>query len=106
MIDNVAFYGGEVIHALQYLHHHNIIYRDLKPENILISVKDKGHLKLVDFGFAKQVKNSNQKTMTNCGTPAYIAPEILRGNHSHGFEVDIWSFGVLLFEMASGQTPF
>ena len=61
----------------------------------------KGHVKLVDFGFAKLLRTANKKTETNCGTPAYIAPEILK-NIPYGCEVDIWSFGVLLVEIVSG----
>lgn len=79
------------------------MYRDLKPENIVLSKGNRGHLKLVDFGFAKALKTL--KTATNCGTPAYVAPEVLIGN-GHSYEVDIWSLGVLLMEIVSGQTPF
>jgi serine/threonine protein kinase len=98
----MPYYAAEVLLSLQYLHSHNIIYRDLKPENIVISMTERGHLKLVDFGFAKRLKSIGQKTMTNCGTPAYIAPEILRGHNGHGYEVDIWSLGVLMVEIVSG----
>ena len=100
------YYAAEVIYALGYLHQNNIIYRDLKPENIVLSMQERGHIKLVDFGFAKRVKNLQQRTYTNCGTPAYIAPEILRGHNGHGYEADIWSLGVLMFEISSGTTPF
>ena len=62
---------------------------------------DRGHIKLVDFGFAKRLKTHNQRTLTNCGTPVYIAPEVLRGT-GHGYEVDIWSLGVLIVEIVSG----
>ena len=65
-------------------------------------MQDRGHIKFVDFGFAKQLKG---RTQTNCGTPVYLAPEILRGA-GHSFEVDIWSLGVLIVEIVSGQTPF
>ena len=65
--------------------------------------KNRGHVKLVDFGFAKAMKTL--KTVTNCGTPAYVAPEVLIG-HGHSYEVDVWSLGVLLMEIVSGQTPF
>ena len=63
-------------------------------------------MKLVDFGFAKRLKAPGQRTYTNCGTPAYIAPEVLLGLNGHGHEADIWSLGVLMCELASGQTPF
>ena len=104
--NHMDFYAAEVIRALEYLHSYNIIYRDLKPENVLIDQSLKGHLRLVDFGFSKQLKSSKEKTQTNCGTPAYVAPEIIRGQNSHGKEVDIWSLGVLMVELVSGQTPF
>ena len=87
------------------MHQHNIIYRDLKPENIVISMTERGHLKLVDFGFAKKLKKDS-RTHTNCGTPAYIAPEVLRSHNGHGHEADIWSLGVLMCEILSNQTPF
>jgi len=102
----MTYYAAEVLLTLDYLHSNNIIYRDLKPENIVISMLERGHIKLVDFGFAKQLKSQFGRTNTNCGTPAYIAPEILRGSNEHGEEVDIWSFGVLMVEIISGQTPF
>ena len=92
--------------SLQYLHANNILYRDLKPENLVISMTERGHVKLVDFGFAKRLKAPGQRTYTNCGTPAYIAPEVLLGLNGHGHEADIWSLGVLMVELASGQTPF
>lgn len=102
----MQFYAAEVLLTLEYLHNQNIVYRDLKPENIVLSMSDRGHIKLVDFGFAKQFKSNNHRTNTNCGTPAYIAPEVLRGNFEHSFEVDIWGLGVLMVELVSGQTPF
>ena len=73
---NYGFYFREVLLTLEYLHNERIVYRDLKPENIVLSKNERGHIKLVDFGFAKMLR---QKTTTNCGTPAYVAPEILRG---------------------------
>jgi serine/threonine protein kinase len=102
----MAFYAIEVLLALSYLHSNCIIYRDLKPENIVVSMTERGHLKLVDFGFAKMLKTINQRTYTNCGTPAYIAPEVLIDNNGHGHEVDVWSLGVLMCEIISGHTPF
>jgi len=83
-----------------YLHNENIVYRDLKPENILI--KEDGYLKLTDFGFAKYVEG---RTYTLCGTPEYLAPEILL-NKGHGKPVDWWCLGILLYEMLAGIDPF
>lgn len=99
------FYATEALLGLKYLHQNKIIYRDLKPENIVISMNERGHLKLVDFGFAKRMSSKSSKTRTNCGTPAYIAPEILK-DMTYSYEVDVWSFGVLMVEIISGQSPF
>jgi protein kinase A len=76
------------------------VYRDLKPENIMIA--DDGFLKLIDYGFAKVV---HKRTYTICGTPEYIAPEILL-NQGHGKPVDWWTFGILVYEMLAGFPPF
>jgi len=99
-IDCARFYAAEIVLAFEYLHNLNIIYRDLKPENILID--SKGHLKLADFGFAKVVED---RTWTLCGTPEYLAPEII-GSRGHGKGVDWWALGVLIFEMLAGYPPF
>jgi serine/threonine protein kinase len=82
------------------LHEKKIVYRDLKPENILIGFD--GHAKLADFGFAKRITHS---TTTFCGTPSYIAPEVIK-RLPYGPEVDWWSFGILIFELLSGCSPF
>jgi len=82
------------------LHSKNIVYRDLKPENILI--EKTGYLKLTDFGFAKVIEG---RTYTLCGTPEYLAPEIIL-NKGHGKPVDWWTTGILLYEMIAGIDPF
>eukprot|EP00930_Biecheleria_cincta_P060507 TRINITY_DN46144_c0_g1_i1.p1 TRINITY_DN46144_c0_g1~~TRINITY_DN46144_c0_g1_i1.p1 ORF type:complete len:373 (-),score=61.20 TRINITY_DN46144_c0_g1_i1:42-1160(-) len=98
--DSARFYAGEIILAFQYLHTMHIVYRDLKPENLLIDCE--GHLKLTDFGFAKVVED---RTWTLCGTPEYLAPEIIQSK-GHGKAVDWWALGVLIFEMLAGYPPF
>lgn len=97
------FYAAEVLLALQDLHKRDIIYRDLKPENILLDRN--GHVKLADFNLAKAMEGKRQLTSTMCGTPEYIAPEVLKG-WPQGKQVDFWGFGVLLFEMLDGRSPF
>jgi len=84
----------------EYLHSKNIVYRDLKPENLLIA--EDGYLKLTDFGFAKIVEN---RTYTLCGTPEYLAPEILLAK-GHGKAVDWWTLGILIYELITGTDPF
>ncbi|KAK3045085.1 hypothetical protein LTS18_014614, partial [Coniosporium uncinatum] len=96
------FYAAEIVLILEFLHEkEGVAYRDLKPENILIDAD--GHLKLVDFGFAKKV--GNRETYTLCGTPEYLAPEVIR-NTGHGCAVDWWAFGILVYEFVVGQPPF
>ncbi|KAI9204729.1 kinase-like domain-containing protein [Polychytrium aggregatum] len=94
------FYSSELVLALEYLHSKKIIYRDLKPENILIDVE--GHIKIADFGFAKTVSETAQ---TFCGTPAYMAPEIILKT-GYNKTVDWWSLGTLIYEMLAGYSPF
>mmetsp|Transcript_12529 Transcript_12529/g.18150 ORF Transcript_12529/g.18150 Transcript_12529/m.18150 type:complete len:369 (+) Transcript_12529:46-1152(+) len=98
--DDARFYAGEITMAFQYLHNKNIVYRDLKPENLLIDCE--GHIKITDFGFAKIVED---RTWTLCGTPEYLAPEIIQSK-GHGRAVDWWALGVLIFEMLAGYPPF
>lgn len=95
-----AFYGAQVTSIFEYMQSKNIVYRDLKPENIMIG--GDGYLKMIDFGFAKIV---TKRTYTICGTPEYIAPEILL-NQGHGTPVDWWTLGILLYEMLAGYPPF
>lgn len=82
----------------------NIIFRDLKPENILLDKE--GHVKLIDFGFSKQLMDINtDRTFTNCGTPGYAAPEVMM-RIGYSYKADIWSLGILICEMVGGFTPF
>lgn len=98
------FYAAEIVLGLEYLHSHGIIYRDLKPENLLLDAE--GHVKMTDFGLSKQGLNSpKDRTNTFCGTPEYLAPEVLQGK-DYGKAVDWWSLGTLIFEMLTGLPPF
>ena len=104
--DLARFFICEIIIGLDYLHQQGVAYRDLKPENILLTAA--GHVKITDFGLAKAGITSvggaaeGSKTHTFCGTPAYLAPEVLRGEE-HGQGVDWWTMGILLYEMLTGS---
>jgi len=100
--EQAKFYGAQIGKAFEHLHSKNIIHRDLKPENILICPS--GYCKLTDFGFAK-ITEPGTRTYTLCGTPEYIAPEVLL-NKGHGKPVDWWTLGILIYEMIVGQPPF
>ncbi|KAI9317060.1 kinase-like domain-containing protein [Dichotomocladium elegans] len=97
------FYTAELLSALECLHGFNVIYRDLKPENILIDYN--GHIALCDFGLCKLNMTENERTNTFCGTPEYLAPELLLGQ-GYTKSVDWWTLGVLLYEMMTGLPPF
>ncbi|KAL9596277.1 MAG: hypothetical protein Q9219_005907 [cf. Caloplaca sp. 3 TL-2023] len=128
-LNTARFYAAEIVLILEFLHNvQGIAYRDMKPENILIDAE--GHLKLVDFGFAKKVET--RETYTLCGTPEYLAPEVIRNSGNcrsvsplfkpdpapwravfnsnlkpgHGTAVDWWAFGILVFEFLVGNPPF
>ena len=85
--------------ALRTIHSLQIVYRDLKPENVMLDTQ--GHVKIVDFGFAKFLGDKQERTYTNCGTLGYTAPEVIQG-HGHSYEADIWSFGILIGELLTG----
>jgi len=102
--ERARFYCAEIVLGLEYLHNSGVLYRDLKPENLLLT--EDGHICMTDFGISKEgLVSDNDRTATFCGTPEYLAPEVLEGN-GYGKGVDWWSFGTLMYEMLTGLPPF
>ncbi|XP_065178137.1 RAC-gamma serine/threonine-protein kinase-like [Sycon ciliatum] len=101
--DRTRFYGAEISLAIKYLHELGIVYRDLKLENLLLDKE--GHIKITDFGLCKEEITYGATTKTFCGTPEYLAPEVLEDN-DYGRAVDWWGLGVVMYEMMCGRLPF
>ena len=100
----VQCYAIQIIRALKYLHSHRVIHRDLKLGNLFIN--EKMEIKIGDFGLATKLEFDGERKRTVCGTPNYIAPEILEGKSGHSYEVDIWSLGVIIYTLIIGKPPF
>jgi len=95
----------ELLSAVAYMHARGVAHRDLKPQNLLlVSMEDNSAIKVADFGFAKRVHVPNS-LMTRCGTPTYVAPEVLK-NHPHDEMVDMWSVGIIIYVLLVGYPPF
>jgi len=99
----VRFFAAEIVLALEHLHSCGIVYRDLKLENILVD--GRGHICLTDFGLSKELDSIGATTKTVCGTPTYLAPEVLLGQ-PYGNAIDWWSLGVVMYELFTGMNPF
>ena len=99
--EEAAFHFENVMKAIVHCHSENIMHRDIKPDNMMIG--DEGHVKLVDFGFA-MVQKARKQSLQAVGTPLYMAPEVIQGNYGHA--CDIWSLGVVLYELLTGKVPF
>lgn len=97
------FYMKQILSGVQYLHHNRIIHRDLKLGNLFLN--DELHVKIGDFGLAARIEYEGERKKTLCGTPNYIAPEILN-KKGHSFEVDIWSIGCIMYTLLIGRPPF
>ena len=101
--EKTKFYVIEIILAIEFLHKNKMIYRDLKPENIMLD--SQGHAKITDFGLSKMTNKTKEKAYTICGTPQYLAPEILT-DQGYDNSVDWWSLGCVMYEMLTGTAPF
>jgi len=94
----------QILQAIAYCHAQNVAHRDLKPENVLIDTKNKGSIKVIDFGTSHAYDTENHTMHQIYGTPYYIAPEVLVGNYDE--KCDLWSIGVILYIMMCGRPPF
>jgi len=101
--ERARFYSSQIVLALGYLNDNRVLYRDLKPENILLDMD--GYIGLTDFGLCKEGIGCDERTTTVCGSPEYLAPEILR-EEPYGKAIDWWALGTFLYEMLSGWPPF
>jgi serine/threonine protein kinase len=102
--DVAKYVFRQVVDGLQYCHSKGIVHRDMKLDNLLLD--ESGTVKICDFGVSKQLTSSHETMTEQCGTPAYIAPEILKDKGYRGFGVDIWSLGVCLYALLYGTVPF
>ena len=100
----VQCYINQICAAVKYLHSHRVIHRDLKLGNLFLN--DKMEVKIGDFGLATKLEFDGERKRTICGTPNYIAPEVLEGKQGHSYEVDIWSIGVIIYTLIIGKPPF
>ncbi len=100
--NDARFYTACTLAGFAHIHKQGYVYRDLKPENLLIDRE--GYVRICDFGFAKKLKRG-QKTQTLCGTPEYLAPELVL-SRGHNSAVDHWALGILIYELLCGCTPF
>eukprot|EP00826_Nyctotherus_ovalis_P022656 TRINITY_DN17518_c0_g1_i5.p1 TRINITY_DN17518_c0_g1~~TRINITY_DN17518_c0_g1_i5.p1 ORF type:complete len:322 (-),score=90.87 TRINITY_DN17518_c0_g1_i5:726-1691(-) len=97
-------YLVQIVAGLKYIHTNRVIHRDLKLRNLFLT--DKMELKIADFGLATRLKFPGERRKTMCGTPNYIAPEVISGSHGHSYEVDIWALGIILYVLLVGRAPF